>query len=200
MKQPLCSALGRCLMLLPLGSLAGLGGCSVFSPVPLWELAKAGGSLASSALSAAQPSTAVNTVRHPHALPRQVCIEFNRDSQSADLVPALQAELFSRGVPSRVYDAGSVVPDCTHWLRYQARIDWGVPPLGNSYRPFLESATLALSDPQGRLLATSSFQLEGLFSMGRWADSRAKLQPAVQALLGLSDDRFSFFRSEEALP
>jgi hypothetical protein len=176
MTQHMRGAIGRWLMLLPLSGLGGLSGCSVFSPAPLWELAKAGGSLASSALSAAQPSTAVNTVRHPHALPRQVCIEFNRDSQSADMVPALQAELLSRGVPSRVYDAGSVVPDCTHWLRYQARIDWGVPPLGNS------------------------FQLEGLFSMGRWADSRAKLQPAVQALLGLSDDRFSFFRSEEALP
>jgi hypothetical protein len=160
-----------------------LSGCSVFSPLPLWELTKATGSLAASAI-AMGPSSASRTVVHPHAPVQRLCIEYNRDSQSAELVPALQAELAQRAISSRVYEPGSQVAHCEVWLRYSAAIEWGLPPMASNYKPYLEGATLALHDRDGRLLATSSYQLDGTLGLGRWADTRSKLAPVVTALLG----------------
>lgn len=159
-----------------------LPGCSVFSPVPLWELTKATGALAANALSVA-PSTASQTVFHGPMPGQRLCIEYNRDNQAADLVPALQAELAERGIRSRVYEAGTAAAQCEVWLRYQAAIDWAVPPLANGYRPYLDSATLVLLGPDGRLLASSRYVLDGAFGLGRWADTRSKLAPVVTALL-----------------
>jgi hypothetical protein len=159
-----------------------LSGCSLFSPLPLWELAKVTGSLASSAISVG-PSSASRTVFHPHARFDRVCIEYNRDSQSADLVPALQAELQRHAIASRVYEAGTVNAGCEVWLRYWAYIEWGVPPLGNAYKPYLNAATLALQGPDGTLLSTSQYALDGVLGLGRWSDTRSKLAPVVVALL-----------------
>jgi hypothetical protein len=159
-----------------------LQGCSLFSPMPLWELVKATGALASSAISVA-PAQATRTVLHGRNRVQNVCIEFNQAGQLIDLVPALQNELKAHAVDSRVYGNGVQVSECEVWLRYTASIEWGLPPLATDYRAYLDSATLAMHDRQGRLLATSSYEIDATFGMGRWADTRSKLAPVVAALL-----------------
>jgi hypothetical protein len=161
---------------------ACLSGCSIFSPLPLWELAKAGGTLASQALQVT-PSSATRTIYHEHPPITSVCIEYGRNSTSVEVVPALQSELRRHGVESRVYDSGVQVPDCAVWLRYTASIEWGLPPFSANYSPYLDSATLALHDRDGRLLAAASYELDTVMGLGRWAQTQAKLAPLVTALL-----------------
>lgn len=169
--------------LLPLSLLQS--GCAVFSAEPIWELAKAGGALVQGSLTEVGPSQASNTVVYPHASFSQLCVEYNRTSQAADLLPALIAELQAQHVEGRVYEAGTRNDQCPVWLRYTATIQWAVPPTGSDYRPYLDRATLVLNAADGSVLATSSFVLDdGLLSMGRWASTRDKLAPAVKALLG----------------
>lgn len=163
-------------------ALAGLGGCSIFSPAPGWELVKAGGSAAATAL-AYGPSRARDTVHQGEALPASVCIEFNRDVQSQELVPALQAELRQHSVASRVYEVGMDGPDCRVWLRYVASIEWGQPPMSGGYRPYLSAAAFSLHHADGRLMSSSSYRLDEGMGLGRWSSTRDKLAPVVQALL-----------------
>ncbi len=164
------------------GALLGLGGCSVFSPLPLWELAKAGGAVAQTSLAWGQ-SQSSQTVRHSHLPYRNVCIEYNRDCQVADLLPALQSELLERRLSSRVYEQGVEVPGCEVWLRYEAYLQWGTPPLRERHEPYLQQATLSLHAPDGRLVVVSRYQLDGLLEIGKWSSTRRKLAPVVSALL-----------------
>jgi hypothetical protein len=164
--------------LLPLS----LGACSVFSPMPAWELVKATGSAGSAAL-AYGPSEASQTVHHGDAPVSSLCIEYNRDAPAADLVPALQAELREHRVESRVYEAGTLPPRCEVWLRYVAAIQWGTPPLASGYRAYLSSAALSLHRANGRLMASSSYELDDRFGIGKWASTRSKLAPVVKALI-----------------
>lgn len=161
-------------------------GCSVFSPAPLWELAKAGSALVSGSLAESAPTEAADAVNFAHARFTRVCVEFNRSAPAADLLPALQAELRQHHIESRVYEAAGPADHCEVWLRYTASIQWGVPPVGEGYRPYLERAALVLHDPDGRVVASSSYALDdaGLgLGLGRWASTRSKLAPAVAALL-----------------
>lgn len=175
-------------LLAALPAAALLAGCSVFSPVPTWELLKAGSSAAGAALAyAPSGASASQTVHHGSAIPGSVCIEFNRSVQAVDLVPALQAELREHQVTSRVYEPGINSPDCAVWLRYVASIEWGTPPLASGYRPYLSAAALSLHRADGRLLATSAYLPEESWTaplaMGRWSSTRSKLAPVVKALL-----------------
>ncbi|WP_249937076.1 cell division protein FtsI [Roseateles sp. DAIF2] len=170
------------LLIAPLLAAALSSGCSVFSPAPAWELIKAGSGVAGTAL-AYGPSRASQTVHHGEPVPGSVCIEFNRDVQSGELVPALQAELRGQRVASRVYEAGTDWPDCRIWLRYVASIQWGEPPLSSGYKPYLSAAALSLHHADGRLLSSSSYQLDDGLGMGRWSSTRDKLAPVVKALL-----------------
>lgn len=163
-------------------ALTGLAGCSVFSPAPGWELVKASGSAAATAL-AYGPSRARDTVHQGEAVPDSVCIEFNRDVQSQELVPALQAELRQHRVASRVYELGMDGPDCRVWLRYVASVEWGQPPMSGAYRPYLSAAALSLHHVDGRLMSSSAYRLEEGLGLGRWSSTRDKLAPVVQALL-----------------
>jgi hypothetical protein len=165
-----------------------LGGCSVFSPAPAWELLKAGSGAAGAALAYVPGGAgASQTVHHGAAVPEQVCIEFNRTVQAVDLLPALQAELREHRVGSRVYESGVNMPDCSVWLRYVASIEWGTPPMGSNYRPYLSAAALSLHGADGRLLATSAYLPEESWTaplaLGRWSPTRSKLAPVVKALL-----------------
>lgn len=161
-----------------------LGGCSLLSPLPAWELIKAGGTAAHSAVATSRPAHASNTVHHGDAPVRDVCIEFNPNAPLEDLVPALQAELRSQGVDSRVYEAGAGQQQCTVWLRYAATIEWGIPPMGSSYRPNLSAAAVSLHRADGRLMSTSSYlQQDQNFGLGRWASTRHKVAPVVKALI-----------------
>lgn len=159
-----------------------LTGCALVSPVPLWELTKAGGA-AGYAVLTQRPGEARQTVRHRHVPYEQVCIEFNPDCQVADLLPALQAELHRHQLQTRVLLAGGPGERCEVWLHYEAWLEWGLPPLRERYEPYLQQATLSLRTPDGRLVVTSRYRPEGLLETGRWASTREKLVPVVSALL-----------------
>lgn len=158
----------------------GLGGCTIFSSAPLWEVAKVAGMAASTSLGVSKAS---NTIYQPHDPVTSVCIEFNRDTQVADFVPALQAELNAHKVRSRVYEAGTVLDSCTVWLRYNAYMQWARPPLSDNYKSYMTSATLTLQSIDGRLLASSSYQTNDAFSVAKWTSTRDKISPVVKALM-----------------
>jgi hypothetical protein len=163
-----------------------LSGCSIFSPLPLIELAKAGAG-ATSAVIAHGPSSARNTVYHEHASVDDVCIEVGPHTTDADVVPALQAELGRHDIHSRLYEAAPAHPPrgapCRFWMEYAAEIEWGIPPLAGGYSPYLSAASLTLRDADGLVLSTSSYRLDGFFQMGKWSPTRDKLAPVVTALI-----------------
>lgn len=159
-----------------------LGGCSLISPAPTWELVKAAGSAAHMAVSGTG-AKASNTVYHLHAAPAEVCIEFNPDAQVADILPALQLELKTHGVNSRVYAPGSSSPACTHWLRYVAFVDWDSQAFDDEKRLYMRHAALTLYLADGHVLSQSEYRVgDGMFS-GKWAPTRKKLAPVVTALI-----------------
>jgi len=168
-----------------LAGTGALGGCSLFSPLPTIELIKASASAATVAIGQG-PSKASDTVFQGAAVPRRVCIEYNRSMQMPDFVPALMAELKAHAVASRVFDVGVRPGDdeCPAWLHYQGLQQWDRPPLSDQMRPFLSQATLSLHDAGGRLMAASSYQSEeAVLGLGKWGSTRDKLAPVVKALL-----------------
>ena len=171
--------------------LAGLGclgqtGCSIFSPVPLWELAKGAGEAASLAMPYA-PSSASNTVYHLHPTFSEVCIEYNPDTPVPDVIPALQIELRRHRVQSRIYEPAPIpngLSDiCPVWLKYDAYVEWATPPLGSGYRTYMRAAVLTLRSSSGQVLSSSQYQLGDGFQSGKWASTQSKLAPVVTALL-----------------
>ncbi|HEY9029650.1 MAG TPA: hypothetical protein VIP05_35505, partial [Burkholderiaceae bacterium] len=82
-----------------------LPGCSVVSPAPVIELVKATGAVAVSAISHG-PSSAKNTVYHEHKSLDAVCVEYNPTTPDPDIAPALQAELRTHEIDSRIYEEG----------------------------------------------------------------------------------------------
>jgi hypothetical protein len=163
-------------------AVALLPGCSVLSPTPVFELVKAGGAAAASAI-AHGPSSAKNTVYHEHKSLDAVCVEYNPQTPDPDIVPALQAELKVHEVDSRVFESGGTPDSCHFVLSYTADIEWGTPPLASGYKSYIRDATLTLRDEQGKVLASSAYSLDGAFQMGKWAPSRSKLAPVVTALV-----------------
>lgn len=159
-----------------------LPGCSIISPVPMLELAKAGGAAAASAI-AAGPSRAKNSVFHDHPQIESVCVEYNPQTPDPDIAPALQAELKNHEIESRVYEAGSTPDSCRYRVSYTADIEWGTPPLASGYKSYIRDATLTLRDQNGLVLSSSAYSLDGVFQMGKWSSSRSKLAPVVTALV-----------------
>jgi hypothetical protein len=157
-------------------------GCALVSPAPTWELLKAAGAATSLAVSSG-PSHASQTVYHPHPTFSQLCIEFNRDSQVPDLVPAIQAELQSHRIESRVYESGTPPNMCSVWLRYRASMAWDKPPLSDTAQSYLTMASLSLVSDAGQVLSTSNYQLGGFMDMGKWTPVRSKISPVVTALV-----------------
>ena len=159
-----------------------LSGCSVITPVPTWELIKATGAAASVAAGQAG-ARATQTVYHLHAPPSMVCIEFNPDTPVADILPALQLELKSHAVDSRIYGDSSLRGACTHWLRYTAYIGWDTRLYDKQQRAYLRLATLTLSRADGRVLSQSQYDAGEGWMSGKWATTRDKLAPVVTALI-----------------
>ncbi|WP_051303173.1 hypothetical protein [Comamonas composti] len=157
-------------------------GCSIITPIPLWELTKAAGGLASTSIWSSPPQ-ASNTLYKLNAQPSHVCIEFNPQTQVADLVPALQAELQSHGIGSKVYDSPPAARLCDIWLEYAAHFNWGVTPLTGELRPYVNSVQLALRSKNGELLSSSQFLLDPYTNKGKWTDTRTKVGPVVTALV-----------------
>jgi hypothetical protein len=157
-------------------------GCAVVSPTPTLELLKAAGSATVYAISSG-PSSASNTVYHPHTTFDSVCIEYNRNSQVADIVPAIQQELRTHRIESRVYEDGTPPQVCPVWLRYHAYLDYAKPPFSDADKPYLKNASLALMATDGKVLSTSEYQVVGFMEMGKWAPTRSKMAPVVTALV-----------------
>jgi hypothetical protein len=162
-------------------------GCSIFSPVPLWELAKGAGVMVSAAIPYGT-SEASNTVYHLHPPVRNLCIEFNPDAAVADVVPAIQIELRKHQIESRVYEAGpmtaaSLVDECKVWLKYSAYIAWDYPPMSGNYRAYVNTAALTLLTSRGTVLSSSNYELGTGFGLGKWASTQSKLAPVVTALV-----------------
>lgn len=159
---------------------ASLGACSVLSPVPTYELIKAAGSGITAAIHVAPPN-ATDTVYHYHPPFKSVCIEYNRDSQAGDVVPALQVELRRIGIDSRVYEQGAYPNSCPVWLRYTTAVEWtdDDPPVLN-----LSDAALVLQSADGRVLSSSRLAIgNSVLGQGKSASTRNKLAPVVRALV-----------------
>lgn len=157
------------------------GGCTILSPWPTMELIKAAGTATSTAIALA-PTQATDTVYHPHSRRRFWCIELNREAQVTDIVAALQNELQSQGVESKLYEAGNVPSDCPAVLHYMAWLRWDQPLWSNEYQPYLQAASLTLRSGEGEVLATTRYEIDQL-GTGKWASTRKKMSPLVRALL-----------------
>lgn len=156
--------------------------CSIFTPVPLFELVKASGTAASTMI-AVGPSKAKDTVYHIHPTFNTVCIEFNPQSQALDILPALQSELRLHQIESRIYEAGTASGICEIWLNYVAYVEWDIPPFTNNYKTYLTSTTLTLRSSTGKVLSKSSYALDPVYGMGKWSSIRSKVAPVVTALI-----------------
>jgi len=159
-----------------------LPGCSIVSPMPVLELVKATGAVAVGAISQG-PSSAKNTVYHEHKALDTVCVEYNPLTPDPDIAPALQAELRTHAIDSRIYEEGGAPTSCKFRVTYTADIEWGTPPFSGNYKPYMRDATLTLRDENGTVLSSSAYSLDGAFQMGKWSTSRSKLAPVVTALV-----------------
>jgi hypothetical protein len=169
-------------LLAVLAAAAVLSGCSIVSPAPVLELVKATGAVAMSAISTG-PSSAKNTVYHEHKALDAVCVEYNPLTPDPDIAPALQAELRSHEIDSRIYEQGGAPTSCRFRVTYTADIEWDTPPFASGYKAYIRDATLTLRDENGTVLSSSAYSLDGPFKMGKWATSRSKLAPVVTALV-----------------
>lgn len=161
----------------------GLQGCSVFSPAPLWELAKLTGGLAAVA-GQTRPGQVSHAVYHPHAAFSDLCIELNPRTQVPDVVPALQSALSGHRVESRVYDSPVAGARCQVWLRYSAQLQWGRRWPSDEQRPYMSAAALTLQSASGQVLASSRYEPVAGSSDSQWATTHDKLHAAVGALVG----------------
>ncbi|APW44853.1 hypothetical protein RS694_12510 [Rhodoferax saidenbachensis] len=159
-----------------------LSACSIVSPVPLWELAKATGGMATMSMQS-EPGEAVNTVYYPHAPFTTLCIEFNPNTASADVIPALQTALRAHQIESRVYDEQSPVAACAVWLRYSAQMTWDKRPMTDSYQAYVSAASLTLQSAKGQVLSSSHYVVDPDFGRSKWATTHDKLAPVVAALV-----------------
>ena len=159
-----------------------LGGCSIISPWPAWEIVKGAGAVASLALERAD-SQASNTVYHLHAATPELCIAFNAQAEVADLVPALQLSLRRHRVDSRVYEGLEQVPGCKVWLHYAAWIEWDTQPLTPLPRPYISAASLTLRTSEGQVLSSSHYVMADGMRTDKWATTREKIAPVVTALV-----------------
>ncbi len=132
---------------------------------------------------ATAPGEPSNTVHHAHEPIKALCIEFNPQTQVADIVPALQMALRRHQIDSRVYDSPVAAERCPVWLKYGAQIDWGQHPFNNHYRPYVSKAVLTLQTARGQVLSSSHYDLHPVLGSSRWASTLDKLAPVVSALI-----------------
>lgn len=182
-------ALGCCLL---------SAGCSIISPVPVLELIKGVGAVASLALERAD-SEASNTVYHPHGRFSELCIAFNPQAEISDIVPALQASLRRHGVDSRVYEPMQQVGSCKVWLHYTATIDWDTRATNIAPRPYMTTASLTLRTADEQVLSSSHYAMADGMRTDKWSSTREKLDPVVTALVTGSEN-ISFFSCPDAPP
>jgi hypothetical protein len=176
------ATLNGAMLLLPV-----LSGCSVFTPLPAWELTK-GAAAAVNAAIGLGPGSAVNTIYHDHAPARQVCIEYNPDCQVPDMIPALLGEFRSRQISARIYESSANIQACPYWVRYSAYTAWDEKMFGKGYAAYVSSITLTMFDANGRVLSGGAYVSDrSVFGAGKWASVQTKLAPVVDALVAGQD-------------
>ncbi|MFZ4551148.1 MAG: cell division protein FtsI [Aquabacterium sp.] len=161
---------------------AGLLGCSIVTPAPLIELAKATGAAASTMVSVT-PNEPVNVVQNVAVSPKSVCIEYNPVCPVVDILPALQQGLTKNGISSRVYEPGTHFGYCRYWVKYSASMDWGTPLMSDQPQSYLTAARLTLASDAGIVLAYAEYRLGGLMQPGKWASVYQKMEPVVRSLV-----------------
>nr|WP_315465025.1 cell division protein FtsI [uncultured Rhodoferax sp.] len=170
-----------------------LSGCGYYTVVPLWEVTKVAASGAITSLQSA-PGQASNTIYHAHPTLSAVCIEYNPDAQTADVVPALQRALKVHAIESRVYEGQGAIGSCPVWLRYTTLMAWDKVPSGERYQSFVQEASLTLQSAQGEVLSSSQYEVGPGFGTSKWATVYDKLSPVVTALVtGVEPQRAGFF-------
>lgn len=165
------------LAILPLLTLPG---CVVMQPDPTLEAVKLI-SVVVTGIASMSPNPAQNAVAHPHDPVKEVCIEWNRSVAVADFIPALQGELLRHGIISRVYEAGMQPVSCGAQLDYAAFQQWEKRTFGDEYSPYLSYAALTLRK-NGMVLASANYEM-GVMGYDKWAPTRKKLGPLVDAML-----------------
>jgi len=158
-----------------------LSGCSILSPLPLWEMAKATGSMVTGSIQ--DTGQASNTVYHEHAPFTSLCIEYNPQTQTADVVPALQLALRTYQIDSRVFESAANAPNCPVWLRYSAQMEWDISPQSERYQAYISKAALTLQTDRGQVLSSSYYTVGDGYFASKWASPQDKLAPVVRALV-----------------
>lgn len=165
------------LALLPLLTLPG---CVVMQPDPTLEAVKLI-SVAITGIASISPSQSQHTIVHPHEPIRDICIEWNRSVAMPDFIPALQGELQRHAIDSRVYEAGMQPSGCGAQLDYAAFLQWEKRTFSDDYSPYLSYAALTLRK-NGMVLASANYEM-GVMGYDKWAPTRKKLAPLVDAML-----------------
>jgi hypothetical protein len=164
-----------------------LSGCSVLTPLPVWELTKGAAAAVNTAIGLG-PGSAVNTIYHDHAPARQVCIEYNPDCQVPDMIPALLGEFRGRQISARIYESSANIQACPYWVRYSAYTAWDEKMFGKGYAAYVSSITLTMFDANGRVLSGGAYVSDrSVFGAGKWASVQTKLAPVVDALVAGQD-------------
>jgi hypothetical protein len=158
-----------------------LSGCSILSPMPLWELTKATGNMVAGAIQGT--GDANNTVYYAHAPFSSLCIEYDPQTQAADVVPALQLALRTQQIDSRVFESAASAPNCPVWLRYSTQMEWDISPRSERYQAYISKAALTLQTDRGQVLSSSYYTVGEGFLASKWASPQDKLAPVVRALL-----------------
>jgi len=158
-----------------------LSGCSILSPLPLWELTKATGHMVAGSIQ--DTGEASDTVYHAHAPFSSLCIEYNPQSQAADVIPALQLALRAVQIDSRVFESAANTPNCPIWLRYSTQIEWDISPRSDRYQAYISQAAVTLQTDRGQVLSSSHYTVGDGFLSTKWASTQDKLAPVVYALL-----------------
>ena len=145
-------------------------------------MVKAGGMALDTAV-AQGPSDASYLVHHGDKKPNSLCIEYNPDTQVADILPAIQNELKTHDIESRIYEISGILDQCPIWLKYSAYMEWDTPPFSSTYQPFMSRAMFTLQRNNGEIIGSSGYELGTELQIGKWSGTRNKIARAIHALV-----------------
>ena len=114
---------------------------------------------------------------------RDYGIEYNPDTQVADILPAIQNELKTHDIESRIYEISGILDQCPIWLKYSAYMEWDTPPFSSTYQPFMSRAMFTLQRSNGEIIGSSGYELGAELQMGKWSGTRNKIARAIHALV-----------------
>ncbi len=106
-----------------------------------------------------------------------VCIQANPQVQVDDFVPVIQERLQYHGIGSELF-SGRAPRRCEYVLTYTALRSWDISA-------YLSHAEISLQQ-HGNRVAYAEYHLKGKggFSLMKWADTKSKMDPVIDELLG----------------